>query len=128
MKRTLLALVAGVVVFGSVLGLAASLNLTTDTLGAANTTVAACQATPLNTSYTPTYVAAQPGYQVTTVTVSGVAVGCQNKAYKLTLSGPGASNASLGEQTGTTPATATFTAAFTVNAASVTGVSLVISG
>jgi hypothetical protein len=126
MKRSLLALLAGVVVFGAVLGLAASLNLTTDTLGAGNATVAACQATPLNTSYTTTYVAGQPGYQVTTVTVSGVAATCQNKAYKLTLSG--AANASLGEQTGTTPATTTFTGAFTVNAASVTGVSLVISG
>ena len=126
MKRSLLALLAGVVVFGAVLGLAASLNLTTDTLGAGNAVVASCQATPLNTSYTTTYVAGQPGYQVTTVTVSGLAAGCENKAYKLTLSG--AANASLGEQTGTTPATATFTAVFTVNAASVTGVSLVISG
>ena len=128
MKRSLLALLAGVVVFGAVLGLAASLNLTTDTLGAGNAVVAACQVPALNTSYTSTYAAGQPGYQVTTVTVSGVAAGCQNKAYKLTLSGVGASNASLGEQTGTTPAAATFTGAFTVNAASVTGVSLVISG
>ena len=129
MKRALILALAGVLTFGAVYGFAASLNLTTDSLGAANTTVAACQAGALTATYTSTYSAATPGYSVGTVTVTGLAATCYSKAYKITLSG--AANASLGEATGTTPAAGTsFAAAFApaVNAATVTGISVVISG
>ena len=129
MKRALVLALAGVLTFGAVYGFAASLNLTTDSLGAANTTVAACQAGAMTATYTSTYSAATPGYSVGTVTVTGLAATCYSKAYKITLSG--AANASLGEATGTTPATGTsFAATFSpaVNAASVTGISVVISG
>ncbi len=128
-KRALILALAGVLTFGAVYGFAASLNLTTDSLGAANTTVAACQAGALTATYTSTYSAATPGYSVGTVTVNGLAATCYSKAYKITLSG--AANASLGEATGTTPAAGTsFAATFSpaVNAASVTGISVVISG
>ena len=40
MKRVLMAIAAGVFTFGTVYGLAASLNLTTESLGAADTAVA----------------------------------------------------------------------------------------
>jgi hypothetical protein len=129
MKRRLAAIVAALLTFGVSYGLAASLNLTTDSLGAATTTVAACQAGALNATYASTYAAGTPGYTVATVTVTGLAATCYSKPYKVTLSGAG--NASLGEATGTTPATGTsFAATFSpaVSGASVTGVSLVISG
>ena len=129
MKRVLVALFAGVLTFGVVFGAAASLNLTTDSLGAATTTVAACQAGVLDATYTSTYSAAAPGYTVGTVTVTGLAATCYSMAYRITLSGAG--NASLGEATGTTPASGTsFAATFApaVVAVSVTGISLVISG
>jgi len=129
MKRVLAAIFAGVVVFGAVLGAAASLNLTTDSLGAATTTVTACQAGALDATYTSTYSATAPGYTVGTVTVNGLAATCYSLAYKITLSGAG--NASLGEATGTTPASGTsFSATFApaVGAAAVTGISMVISG
>src|SRR5262245_16810497 len=42
-KRALIVAVAGVLTFGAVYGFAASLNLTTESLGAVDTTVAACQ-------------------------------------------------------------------------------------
>jgi hypothetical protein len=128
-KRALLALVAGALTFGSVYGLAASLNLTTDSLGAATTTVAACQSGTLNATYASTYSASGPGYTVGTVTVSGLATTCYSKAYRITLAGTGGT--SLGESTGTTPATGTsFSATFTpvVAAASVTAITIVISG
>ena len=57
MKRRLAAIVAALMTFGVAYGLAASLNLTTDSLGAATTTVAACQAAALNATYTSTYAA-----------------------------------------------------------------------
>lgn len=127
-KRSVAAAFAALLAFGSVYGLAASLNLTSDGLGAATTTVAACQSATLNATYTSAYSATTPGYTVGTVTVNGLAATCYSKAYKVTLAG--AAGASLGEATGTTPATGTsFSATFTsVSAASVTAISVVISG
>ena len=129
LKRALGLALAGLLTFGAVYGFAASLNLTTDSLGAANTTVAACQAGQLTATYTSAYSATVPGYAVGTVTVTGLASTCYSKAYKITLSGAG--NVSLGEATGTTPASGTsFAATFSpaLNAASVTGIGVVISG
>ncbi len=129
MKRILIALLVAGAVFGAVFGLAATLNVSTDTLGAGSSTVAACQATPLTVTYATSY-AAGSSYRVGIVTVTGMAAGCQSKPFRVTLAGT--ANASLGEVTGTTPAAGTtFTADFTsanVSAASVLGVHLVISG
>jgi len=129
LKRALILAISGVLTFGTVYGFAASLNLTTESLGAANTTVAACQAGALTATYTSSYSSTVPGYAVGTVTVTGLASTCYSKAYKITLSGSG--NTSLGEATGTTPSTGTtFAATFTpsINAASITGIGVVISG
>lgn len=129
MKRVLIASMVGVMTFGTVYGLAASLNLASDDLGAGTATVAACQAGTLTATYTTTYSSSTPGYTVGTVTVTGLAATCYSKAYKVALSGAGGT--SLGEATGTTPASGTsFAATFSpaVDAASVTGVGVVISG
>ena len=129
MNRVLAAILVGVLTFGGVFGLAASLNLTSDSLGAAQTSVAACQAGALTATYTTSYAAGTPGYTVGTVTVTGLAATCYSKPFKVTLSGAG--NVSLGEATGTTPGSGTsFSATFApaVNAASVTGIAVVISG
>lgn len=129
MKRVLTAIVVGLITFSGIYGLAASLNLTSDGLGAGNATVAACQAGALNATYSTTYSATTPGYTLGTVTVTGLASTCYAKPYKITLSGSG--NVSLGEATGTTPSTGTsFAATFSpaVSAASVTGISVVLSG
>lgn len=127
-KKLALAAVAGVTVFGGSYGLAASLGLTTDSLGAAQSVVAACQATSMNVVYTPAYSATLPGYNVTSVTVNGLAAGCYGKTYRLTLSGSG--GASLGEVTGTAPTTGTSIGplSITASAASVTGVAVVFEG
>jgi hypothetical protein len=128
-KRILVAVLAGTITFGAVYGLAASLNLTTDSLGAADSAVAACQAAPLTATYASTYSAALPGYEVGSVTVTGLAATCYSQAYKVTLTGAG--DVSLGESTGTTPASgSSFAATFSpaVSAALVTGISVVISG
>ena len=134
MKRTLTAIFAGILVFATVYGFAASLTVTSASLGAGTTAVAACQSTALNATYTPTYQSALPGYESTTVTVNGLdetAPKCGGKAIRVTLTGPGASNASLGEQTAILPTGAGTTQAFTftgVKAADVTGLHVVISG
>jgi hypothetical protein len=134
MKRTVTAIFAGILVFATVYGFAASLSVTSASLGAGTSAVAACQSTALNVTYTPTYASSIPGYEATTVTVNGLdetAPKCGGKAIRVTLTGPGASNASLGEQTATLATGAGTTQAFTftgVSAASVTGVHVVISG
>jgi hypothetical protein len=128
-KRLMAAMFAAILTFGLVYGLAASLNLTTDSLGAATNTVAACQAGAMNATYTSSYSTSLPGYSVGTVTVTGLASTCYSKPYKITLAG--AASASLGEATGTTPSSGTsFSATFSpaVSAASITALSVVISG
>jgi hypothetical protein len=128
LNRALLSGAAGVAIFGATYGFAASLGLTSDSLGAATSVVAACQAGTINATYTLTYAAALPGYKVTTVTLNGLQAGCWSKAYKVTLSG--AAGASLAEITGTTPGAGTIvTVAFAgVDVSAVTGISVVFSG
>jgi hypothetical protein len=135
-KRLAVAMLVGTAVFGSVYGLAASLGVTSRSLGAGSSVVAGCQATQLTVAYAAVYDATLPGYKVGVVTVTGLdttsATNCASKAFKVSLTG--ASNVSLGEISGTTPASGTsFTADFTsttplVSAASVTGVHVLITG
>jgi hypothetical protein len=132
MKRMLIALGIAGVMFGGVYGLAASLNVSSATLGAGTAAVAACQSGTVNVTYTPTYSAtATAGYRATDVTLNGLDTAsgaCGGKSYKVTLTGT--SDASLGEQTGTTPSTGTtHTMTFSgVSAAAVTGVHVTIYG
>ena len=91
-------------------------------------TVAACQSATLNATYTPLTYTAGTGYTAATVTVNNLQSSCYSVPYRVTLYGTGGT--SLGEATGTTPATgSTFAAAFTaVSASSVTGVAVVLGG
>ena len=126
-KRYTVPIVAGVVVFGAVTAFAATLTVNSKTLGAGNATVASCNATAAVT-YNTVYAAALPGYKVTTAPVT-TAVACATFAYKATLSG--AAGVSLGEITGVLDATGLASPDFTasnITAASVTGISVVITG
>ncbi len=133
-KRAIASLVIGGAIFGGVYALAASLGVSSSTLGAGNAVVVACQAGTVNVGYTPSYGSASPaGYRATTVTIGNLDTStsaCGGKDFKVTLTGPSGSDASLGEQTGTTPTTGT-SANLTfsgVNASDVTGVHVTITG
>jgi uncharacterized membrane protein (UPF0136 family) len=134
MRRAAVAVLVGGVVFGAVYGLAASLGVSSKSLGAGNASVSACQSGTLTASYAVSYDSSLPGYKVGVVTVSGLdttsPTNCASKAFRVTLTN--SSNASLAEVTGTTPASGTtFTADFTssgVLASSVTGVHVSIAG
>jgi hypothetical protein len=134
MKRALVAVLIGAAIFAGVYGFAATLGVNSDSLGAGSSAVAACQTGAVSVSYTSSYNAAAPaGYRATTVTVGNLdttAGACGGKAIRVTLTGPGASNASLGEQTGTVPSSgSSMSLAFAgVNASDVTGVHVVIAG
>lgn len=126
-RRLVLPLITGVVVFGGVTAFAASLSVSSKTIGSGNATVTSCNAAAA-VSYTTSYVASLPGYKVTTAPVT-TAAGCALMSYKVTLTG--ASNASLGEVSGSLDSSGNATADFSassISAALVTGVSVSITG
>jgi uncharacterized membrane protein (UPF0136 family) len=130
LRRAAVALLVGGAIFGAIYGVAASLGVSSSTLGAGNSSVAACQSATLTPGYATAYDSTIPGYKVGVVTVGGLASTCYSKSFRITL--VNSSNTSLGEVTGTTPSSGTsFTADFTssnVSAASVTGVHVLLTG
>ena len=130
-RRALIALIVGIMVFTIVFAVAASLSVTSSSLGAGTGTVASCDTNGVATSFDTTYDAAAVGYEVTTVHVTGIATpGCDGLTMKVTLVGAG--DASLAEQTVTlaTPAASPTNLTFSgdnVLAALVLKVSVVIS-
>jgi hypothetical protein len=132
-KRIAVAIASATVIFGGVYGFAASLGVSSGSMGSGNSAVASCQSTSLTPSYASAYDSTLPGYKVGIATVNGLdttATHCASKSYRITL--VNSSNTSLGEVTGTTPASGTsFTADFTasgVSAANVTGVHVLVTG
>ena len=126
MKRIMIAVVVGAIAFGSMFAFAATLNVSSTSLGSGGATVASCNATAAVT-YNTAYQASLPGYKVTTAPVTS-AVGCGTMAYKVTLTG--AANVSLAEVTGNLvggSASPDFTSS-NIAASAVTGVQVVITG
>ena len=100
MRRNLFALAAAVVVFCSVLAMAASLGgITSDGLGADGTAVASCDADGVTTSYTTSYNATAGEYVVTAVTVGGVANACDGKSIQVTLANSSGTSVGSGSTT-----------------------------
>jgi hypothetical protein len=129
-KRTILAVVLALTIFGAVYGFAATLSVGANTLSAGNATVASCETTGTPTgTYAVAYDPTTAGYKVSTITVTGLDAGCASKAISVTLTG--ASNVNLNTITGVVPAgggSLTLTPGATVSAASVAGVSVAING
>lgn len=131
-RRTLLAVLGGVLAFALVVGAAASLGgLTSTSLGANDSVVASCDTDGVTSSYSTVYnTTTSAGFKVNDVTVGGVASACADTSMTVTLSG--AADASLGSVTQAMPATGTtnvlnFVSA-NVKAEDVTGVHVVITG
>ena len=127
MKKFLIPVAVGVVVFGSVTAFAASMTVSGTSLGAGNATVAACNSAA-NVIYNAAPTTNAKTYDVTTAPVTSAA-SCAAMSYRVTLLG--ASNVSLGEVSGTLTGTGTASPDFTsqtVPAVDVVGVAVVISG
>jgi hypothetical protein len=130
-RRLGVALMVGAVTFSIIYGVAASLGVSGNTLGAGTSSVTSCDPNGVSTAYASTYASTLGGYKVTNVTISGIATpGCDGKSMKVTL--VGASDTALAEQTVTL---ATPTGSETVNfssdnvlASAVEKVAVVISG
>lgn len=89
-KRLILGLIVGVAVFAAAFGMAASLGgLNTDTLGADDSVVAACDTVGgIDVTYETSYDSvATAGYKVDSVSLESVDAACDGLAFKVTLAG-----------------------------------------
>jgi len=129
MKRLLIALVMGLVVFGGTFAFAASLgSITTGTVGDSTTVIASCDTDGVTATFgTPSWDATNKRYGVATLNVTGINTACNTLAIKVTLKD--SSGASLGEAAGTVAAgAAALTFSPSVSASAVTGMDVVIAG
>ncbi len=91
-KRFLIAGIAAAAVFATVLGVAATLTVNSDGLGAGSAPVLSCDANGVTTSYTVAWDNSDARFEVTGVTVSGID-GCNGRSVQIALLG--ASNSVL---------------------------------
>ncbi len=86
MQRTLIALVAGLVVFGGVIASATSLGgVSSRALGSGASVVASCDTDGVAVAYTTAFDAASGTYRVSAVTVSGIAAACSGQQIEVGL-------------------------------------------
>jgi hypothetical protein len=85
-KRTILALLASLAVFCSLYVMAATLGgITSDKVGADSATVASCDTDGVTTSYATSWDATDKRYEITSVTVAGVADTCDGRTLNVSL-------------------------------------------
>jgi hypothetical protein len=85
-KRTGIAVLAALLVFGGVLAMAASLGgITSTKVGADNTALASCDTDGVSTSYTTAWDGTDDRYEISTVTVAGVADACDGQTLSVSL-------------------------------------------
>jgi hypothetical protein len=126
-RRTVVAVVLALTIFGAVYGFAATLSVGANTLSAGNASVASCETASTTGTYTVAYDSTTGGYKVATVNVTGIDAACNTKSISVTLTGTG--NTNLNTITGVIAGTSiALTPGITVPAASVTGVSVAING
>lgn len=86
MKRTLIALAAGLTVFAGVFAMAASLGgITSNKVGADNIAVASCDTDGVTTAYATSWDTTDKRYEVTSVTVAGVNDACDGLTLSVSL-------------------------------------------
>ncbi len=101
-KRTGIAVLAALLVFGGVLAMAASLGgITSTEVGADNTALASCDTNGVSTTYTTAWDGTDDRYEISTVTVSGVADACDGQTLSVSLTD--ASNNQIGSGSVTIP-------------------------
>jgi hypothetical protein len=107
-KRFLIGVLVLATVFATVFGLAATLSVSPNGLGAGSSSVGSCDSDGVSTSYANSWDATDERYEVTSVTVNGIADGCDGKNLKAALTD--SSNVLLGDGNVTVPTGAGTTA------------------
>jgi hypothetical protein len=99
-RRFVISVLAGLVVFAAVFAMAASLGgITSGTVGADTTTVAACDSNGVTAAYTVAWDATDERYEISTVTVGGVADTCDGLTLSVTLADSGGAQIGSGSLT-----------------------------
>lgn len=131
-RRTLLAVLGGIIVCSLVVAAAASLGgITSSSLGADDSVVASCDTNGVTTAYSTTYnTTSTAGFKVNDLTVGGIDDACDGLTMTVTLTG--AANASLGSASQAVPTGAGTTNVISligqsILAESVTGIHIVIT-
>ncbi|MEQ1873239.1 MAG: hypothetical protein ABL953_05870 [Ilumatobacteraceae bacterium] len=129
-KTPFIAVLAGIAMAGAVGASAATLGgLSSTGLGSDNSVVAACDTDGISIAYTTAYNATAQEYQVSAVNFTGVNAACNAKAASVSVRN-GTTNLGTTNAASITVTASAFsiTLASPVSAASVNGVSLIISG
>jgi hypothetical protein len=109
-SRIISGIIVGLIVFGGVFALAATLGgITSNKVAADNVAVASCDTDGVATAYTTAWDATDKRYEVSNVTVSNINNACDGQTLKVTLAD--STGASLGEGTLTIPTDALSTSA-----------------
>jgi hypothetical protein len=117
-KRTIAGVLGGLAVFGAVFAMAASLGgVTSGNVGADNTAVASCDTDGVTTAYTTSWDGTDDRYEVTGVTVTGIANACDGKTVSVSLTDSSSNQIGSGSATIPTDAIAT-SASVTLSTAS----------
>jgi hypothetical protein len=104
-KRLLIGLLAAASAFATVFGMAASLGVSADALGASSAAVSACDPNGITTSYGNSWDTTDNRYEVSSVTVSGIADACDGKSVKVTLTDNSGGRITGADGTGTVSTT-----------------------
>ena len=84
--KVTISLIVSAAIFSVVFAVAASLDVTAGTLGAGTSAVTSCDGNGVSTTYSTSFSASLADYQVTTVSVAGVATpACDGRTMKVTL-------------------------------------------
>jgi hypothetical protein len=94
-KRLFISALVLLTVFVSVFGFAATLGVSPNDLGAGNSAVGSCDTNGVSTSYANAWDATDKRYEVSSVTINGIADTCDGKNLKAALTD--ASNDLLGD-------------------------------
>lgn len=100
-SRLLISALVLATVFATVFGLAATLGVSPDTLGAGNNSVGSCDTDGVSSAYANSWDATDKRFEVTSVTVNGIADACDGNTMKVALTD--SSNVSLADGTITVP-------------------------
>lgn len=99
-RRLLIGGLVGMVAFGSVFGMAATLGgMTGTSLGADSGSASSCDSDGVTTSYTTAYDSTDQRYEVTAVVVAGINNNCDGKTLAVTVSNSGGTSLGSGSVT-----------------------------
>jgi len=115
-KRTVLALMVSLAVFGGLYAMAASLGgITSDNVSADSTVVASCDTDGVTAAYVTAWDATDKRYEITSVTVGGVADTCDGRTLSVSLTDP--TGAQIGSGTFSIPVSGATSFAVTMSTA-----------